>query len=149
MQVNDPVTQSNDSRGGVAYRALWVPEILQIVNFDFFIKQAAENILKHLFLWRFNFSFIAKSAEDLAFFDSMFPLSFGKLWFLPGFPQANLLALHFPCVSSNESRLAKRRPQVVVILHQGACDAMANGAGLAKTAAAAHCDFDIKALCHF
>ena len=60
----------------------------------------------------------AKSAEDLAFFDSMFPLSFGKLRFLPGFPQTNLLTLHFTCIASHESRFAKRRPQVVVVFHQ-------------------------------
>jgi hypothetical protein len=91
----------------------------------------------------------AKSAEDLAFFDSMFPLSFGKLRFLPGFPQTNLLTLYFTGIASHESRFAKRRPQVVVVFHQSPGDAMANSTGLAKTTAAAHRDVDVETLCHF
>src|SRR5699024_11788481 len=70
--------------------------------------------------------------------------SLGVLRRATGLVQTHLLALDGPVVAGNETGLAQRRAQRLVVFHQGAGDTVANGAGLAGGATSGDRDVGIQ-----
>src|ERR1700720_4188041 len=63
---------------------------------------------------------------------------------LAGPLQAVLLALLHPRVAGQQACLLQSGPEVRVVLDEGTCDAVRDGAGLAAGAAADHLDADVE-----
>src|SRR5262245_23210680 len=66
------------------------------------------------------------------------------LWTATGFAAADLLTLDFASVAGDEPGIAKRLAQSLVVLHQGAGDAVADRAGLAGDAATVDTHADVE-----
>ena len=73
-------------------------------------------------------------------------LTFRVLRGPPRFAQTNFLTLNFTRVASDIARFAQSTAQAFVVLHQRACNAVANRAGLTEAAAASHSDLQIQFL---
>src|SRR6185295_13480669 len=73
-------------------------------------------------------------------------LPLGELVTSAGLVQPDLLALHFARVAGHESRLLEHPLQARVVLDQGAGDAVAHGARLARLAAAIDVDTDVEGI---
>src|SRR5471032_348023 len=71
-------------------------------------------------------------------------LPLGVLRTPAGFTTSHFLALDFARIARHETRRAQRPAQGLIVLHECARDAVANGPGLAGDATAAHLDGDVE-----